>query len=325
MSIHKYILVYAVLWIFITTSCQHDTLSDDSVIDRNTTQTQTAQWIEENFTKVYGPEVIYQWQKDNSQNGVYVYPPDTTNIKQVLNAIGTLCFDTFKDIQIEGKGSLLNYCLPIRITLYGGGNPDKNSVERMYNIASQPVEMSIYHVNDFDAKDEQKVYRLIRSVYHQMMKRMLEQIPYDRETFATISDGKYINDTQLLSDIKGANNDIGLTSYANKRGFFTYLSMLNPEDDMAEMFRGCISLKEVDLRNFNTSKVTDMEKLFEGCYSLTKILLNNTYKKEAERAYHDFIAKKAFVEKYTWDNWHVKLLTIQLKSIRTLDKYLNKK
>ncbi len=317
MSIHKYILVYAVLWIFITTSCQHDTLSDDSVIDRNTTQTQTAQWIEENFTKVYGPEVIYQWQKNNSQNGVYVYPPDTTNIKQVLNAIGTLCFDTFKDIQIEGKGSLLNYCLPIRITLYGGGNPDKNSVERMYNIASQPVEMSIYHVNDFDAKDKQKVYRLIRSVYHQMMKRMLEQIPYDRETFATISDGKYINDTQLLSDIKGANNDIGLTSYANKRGFFTYLSMLNPEDDMAEMLSVILTSKPSRLNKAEEEAKTPDED--------SDPEVNNTYKKEAERAYHDFIAKKAFVEKYTWDNWHVKLLTIQLKSIRTLDKYLNKK
>ena len=160
MNIQKYFFAYIGLWALLATSCQHDTLSDDSVVDSNATQTQTAQWIEQHFTKVYGPEVVYQWQKNNSQKGVYVYPPDTTNIKQVLNAISSLCFDTFRDIQIEGKGSLLNYCLPVRITLYGGGNPDKNGVERMYNIASQPVEMSIYHVNDFDANDKQKVHRL---------------------------------------------------------------------------------------------------------------------------------------------------------------------
>ena len=126
MNIQKYFLAYISLWALLATSCQHDTLSDDSVVDSNASQTQTTQWIEQHFTKVYGPEVVYQWQKNNSQKGVYVYPPDTANIKQVLNAIGSLCFDTFRDIQTEGKGSLLNYCLPVRITLYGGGNPDKN-------------------------------------------------------------------------------------------------------------------------------------------------------------------------------------------------------
>ena len=317
MNIQKYFLAYIGLWALLATSCQHDTLSDDSVVDSNATQTQTAQWIEQHFTKVYGPEVVYQWQKNNSQKGVYVYPPDTTNIKQVLNAISSLCFDTFRDIQMEGKGNLLNYCLPVRITLYGGGNPDKNGVERMYNIASQPVEMSIYHVNDFDANDKQKVHRLVRSVYHQMMKRVLEQMPYNRAKFAAISEGKYITDTQLLSEINGANNDIGLVGYANKRGFYTYLSMLNPEDDMAEMLSVILTSTPARLKQAEDEARTPDED--------SDPEVNKRYEQEADRAYHDFMAKKMFVEQYAWNNWHVKLLTLQLKSVRTLNKYLNTK
>lgn len=43
---------------------------------------------------------------------------------------------------------------------------------------------------------------------------------------------------------------------------------------MAEMFRGCNSLTEIDLSNFNTSKVTDMNNAFRECTSLTSLDLS---------------------------------------------------
>ena len=41
------------------------------------------------------------------------------------------------------------------------------------------------------------------------------------------------------------------------------------------MFRGCSSLKELNLNNFNTNNVTDMSYMFYGCSSLKELNLNN--------------------------------------------------
>lgn len=317
MNIKRYVIVTMGIIAFVATSCQHDELSNESVIDTQEKLTKTEQWIEKHFTNVYGPEVVYQWKKSNNQQGVYVYPPDTTHIKDVLNAVALLCFDTFKDVSIEGRGNLLNYCLPVRITLYGGGNPDRHGFERMYNLYSQPIEMSIYHVNDFDKNNKKKVFTLVRSVYHQMMKRILEQLPYDRQQFAAISKGKYLGDTQLLSQITGANNDNGLVGYANKRGFVTYLSMLNAEDDMAEMLSIMLTSTPAELKHAEDEAHTPDFDIDPE--------VNKRYEKEAEQAYQDFIEKKRFVEQYVIKNWHTKLLTLQIKSVRTFNKYLNKK
>ncbi len=41
------------------------------------------------------------------------------------------------------------------------------------------------------------------------------------------------------------------------------------------MFRGCSSLKELNLSNFNNNNVTDMSYMFRGCSSLKELHLNN--------------------------------------------------
>ena len=40
---------------------------------------------------------------------------------------------------------------------------------------------------------------------------------------------------------------------------------------MSYMFSGCSSLKELDLKNFNTENVTDMSYMFYGCSELKGI------------------------------------------------------
>ena len=39
---------------------------------------------------------------------------------------------------------------------------------------------------------------------------------------------------------------------------------------MSSMFEGCSSLKNINLSNFNTNKVTDMSEMFGWCSSLKK-------------------------------------------------------
>ena len=41
------------------------------------------------------------------------------------------------------------------------------------------------------------------------------------------------------------------------------------------MFYGCLSLKELNLNNFNTNNVTDMSGMFYQCSSLKELNLNN--------------------------------------------------
>ena len=45
--------------------------------------------------------------------------------------------------------------------------------------------------------------------------------------------------------------------------------------NMSSMFRECIKLITLDLSNFNTSNVTDMSYVFNGCSSLTSLNLSN--------------------------------------------------
>jgi surface protein len=44
---------------------------------------------------------------------------------------------------------------------------------------------------------------------------------------------------------------------------------------MWDMFHGCVSLKNLSIPNFDTSKVTDMQSMFSGCKSLISLNLNH--------------------------------------------------
>ena len=44
---------------------------------------------------------------------------------------------------------------------------------------------------------------------------------------------------------------------------------------MSYMFSRCSLLKELNLNNFNTNKVTNMSYMFSGCSSLKELNLNN--------------------------------------------------
>lgn len=57
------------------------------------------------------------------------------------------------------------------------------------------------------------------------------------------------------------------------RELFDYIEVDLKKGEKAKItiLMGCSSLKKLDLRHFNTRKVTDMHKLFSGCKSLYKL------------------------------------------------------
>lgn len=66
-------------------------------------------------------------------------------------------------------------------------------------------------------------------------------------------------------------------SYCQNLECIDNISYLNTDSikSMADMFRGCRSLTNLNLTSFNTSNVTDMGRMFLGCSSLTRLDLSS--------------------------------------------------
>ena len=55
--------------------------------------------------------------------------------------------------------------------------------------------------------------------------------------------------------------------------------------DMAAMFSGCSSLKEINLNNFNTINVTNMKYMFYGCSKELQKKIISQYKSIKNEAF----------------------------------------
>ena len=314
-------IAFILSFILSCVACSEDKLSGNSVIDENKTQieaTELDNWILNNITKPYGIEVIYRWEKNSNADGVYIYPPKIEKIRAVLEAVKELGLDTYLLKEVGGKDFLLGR-LPIKLYLYGGGNPDENGVERLYNPQLTAAEMCIYNVNEFEPTDFDKVFVLMRSVHHQLAKRLMQFVSYDRDKFYAISGHRYTGTTEPIAAplgyAKTGKERFGLDNYANKRGFYTMLSFLSAEDDFAEIISSTLTStpKEVyDAGVAASTPDTDVDPE-----------VNARYAKEAEQAYKEFIAKQTFVNEYVQKEWHINLKQMQVISVRRINNYIN--
>lgn len=314
-------IAFILSFILSCVACSEDKLSGNSVIDENKTQieaTELDNWILNNITKPYGIEVIYRWEKNSNADGVYIYPPKIEKVRAVLEAVKELGLDTYLLKEVGGKDFLLGR-LPIKLYLYGGGNPDENGVERLYNPQLTAAEMCIYNVNEFEPTDFDKVFVLMRSVHHQLAKRLMQFVSYDRDKFYAISGHRYTGTTEPIAAplgyAKTGKERFGLDNYANKRGFYTMLSFLSAEDDFAEIISSTLTStpKEVyDAGVAASTPDTDVDPE-----------VNARYAKEAEQAYKEFIAKQTFVNEYVQKEWHINLKQMQVISARRINNYIN--
>ena len=305
---------------FTLMGCSNEKLSDRSVVDDGKKQienTELDKWILDNITKPYGIEVIYRWEKNASGTGTFIYPPKIEKVRAVLEAVKELGLETYQLKEVAGE-DFLRGRVPIKLYLYGGGNPDENGVERLYNHQLTAAEMCLYHVNDFNPKDADKLYVLMRSVHHQLAKRLMQLIPYDRDKFSSISANRYTGSTEPiaapLSYARTGKEKFGLDSYANKRGFYTMLSFLSAEDDFAEIISATLTSKPKELADAAvTAKTPDTDIDPE---------VAQRYAKEAEQAYKEFMEKQAFVNEYVQKAWHINLKQMQVISVRRLYSYV---
>jgi len=310
--------------VFLTTlilvGCGDEKLNERSVVNDGKKQiesTELDKWILDNITKPYGIEVVYRWEKNAGATGTFIYPPKIEKVRAVLEAVKEIGLETYGLEGVGGKGFLRGRA-PIRLYLYGGGNPDENGVERLYNHRLTAAEMCLYHVNSFEPNDSDKVYVLMRSVHHQLAKRLMQLIPYDRDKFFNISGHRYTGSTEQisapLSYARTGKEKFGLDGYANKRGFYTMLSFLSAEDDFAEIISATLTSKPKELADAAlTAQTPDTDIDPE---------VSQRYAKEAEQAYKEFIEKQTFVNEYIQKSWQINLKQMQDISVRRLYSYI---
>lgn len=316
-----YLLVTSLLLV----GCEKEApLSDRSVVEAGMVErekTELDKWILDTFTHPHGIEVEYRWDKNVVQNGNYAYPPEVSKVKGVLETIKTLWIDLYTAPEIGGEKFLLGKN-PLKIYMYGGKGLDGNGMELMDNPEITTNEMSLYDVNEFNPKDEDKVFVLMRSVHHQFARHLMELFPYDRNKFLSISKNKYLESSKSIAHVfKGETQGrrvFILARYANRKGFFTFHSLLSPEKDFAEIISSKLTHSPKDI----------LKALAEAKIPYTAGSdqdLQNEYNEQAIQAYKDLIEKQVFVEDYFNKEIKISLNYLQLISIKQLKAFAKQK
>ena len=316
---HKFCaLALLVLGISAFSSCGEDALSSTSVIAQRQSsvqETELDRWIRDSITLPYGIEVVYRQENHGGAATDYLYPPRTEQVKPVLRAFRTLCLESFAFADQDRSNFLLGRA-PLRLVLYGGAYADAHGMVRL-SLPQAPTTMMLTHCNAFSPDDPNKVYLLARMGFHQLTRRLLAQLPYDRVVFSAISGDRYTGSTAALVAAwqagRTSDQQFGIDSWANKRGFLTIHGMVSSEEDMAEMISATICATPLQVQQALTEAATpdtDADPEVQARYT-----------EEAKVAAQQLRRKQAFVTDYLQKVWHVDFRRWQITTARKLRSY----
>lgn len=316
---HKFCaLALLVLGISAFSSCGEDALSSTSVIAQRQSsvqETELDRWIRDSITLPYGIEVVYRQENHGGAATDYLYPPRAEQVKPVLRAFRALCLESFTFAEQDRSNFLLGRA-PLRLQLFGGAYADAHGMVRL-SLPQAPTTMMLTHCNAFSPNDPNKVYLLARMGFHQLTRRLLAQLPYDRVAFSAISGDRYTGSTASLVAPWQAGRTIdqqfGIDSWANKRGFLTIHGMVSSEEDMAEMISATICATPLQVQQALTEAATpdtDADPEVQARYT-----------EEAKVAAQQLNRKQAFVTDYLQKVWHVDFRRWQITTARKLRSY----
>lgn len=319
------ILSLALLSAIALTGCSKEKLSEVSVVDSNAVQrqyTELDKWIKENLTIPYGIEVVYRWERNAAQPGSFTYPPKTENVKAVLETAKHLWIDLYTKEEFGGKDFMAGKA-PIKMYMYGGKNVDIHGFELLSNATAPGSEMYIYNVNEFDPKDQGKVYSLMRSIHHQFARRLSELFDYDRDRFLSISQNRYVSSTgDFLSTVQQGISDrsriFSLTEYGHKRGFLTLNSMLSAQDDFAELISAMIMHTSKEIAQTVRISLIPFHGSDDPAAKQKAI-------EEAKQAHLELTTKIEFVSEYFSKSVGLHMGRFQLANNKLIRAYLSKK
>lgn len=284
-------------------------LSQDSVLESAYAEGEPSEldrWIAEKLTKPYNISVEYRWQKHASQQNSFSYPPQEEKIEPFLQAVLYLAIEPFSELLAEEE--LFRKIAPLKIYLYGGKNLHPIGIELIRNTEAPPIEMHLYGVNDFNPNDEEDLFALTRSIYHQLALRLTEIVPYGYEEFWKLSEGQHTGSIgfvrDFLSELNTRRAVYGYSGYSLREGFFTLYSQVSARDEMAEIL-------SIFFATTMDEKLAAYERAGRYHTDPHDPAYGERNKKAAEKAVAMLRAKEKFVTQYLAEEVEVPLIRIQ--------------
>ena len=342
-------------------SCQREKLSTQSVVDTETAQqayTDLDKWIETNITLPYGIAVEYRWDKNTAPKGTYTYPPEVSKVKPVLETIKYLWLELYSEPSLGGANFWKGKA-PLKIYLYGGKNIDGNGQE-LINSSTVGREFHLYNINNFDPRDKNKVYVLMRIVHHQFARLLGDELyPYDRQAFLNISQKDYRassnrqlygfpnDDTALYAlqyypkkrDLNNCNSALPFQYFASltqcqnahsqagidEECYYCNFTQSTPNHYGFITFQAMLSA-ENDFAEMISVPLTNLNTQIEIAKNIAKTPIDST-DEEAQRAalsYNNLLKKEAFIADYFNKKVGFSLKRLQLLSLQRLNRFNNR-
>lgn len=251
-------------------------------------QNELDKWLEQHYTQPYNIEVIYRWdaaQSYSSLSEVQLVPVEFDAVQPMMAALRDVWFEPY--IQATGNQDFLKEVAPKKIVLVG--SPEYQNGSFKLGQAEGGRKILLLNVNNFDASNESELKESLHTIVHEFT-HILHQTKLFDKKYQEISTGRYNSNWTLLSDTE-----------ARHLGFITNYSMLNKDEDFAEMVSGILVFGK---KWFDETVLAEAEKSTDN-----------------PNAKADLEAKLAIVESYFRDTWNIEFFDNETTGEKGLETY----
>ena len=245
-------------------------------------------WLFLNYTVPYNIDVVYRWdaaQAYSSLSDVQLVPVEFDAVQPMMAALRDVWFEPY--IQATGSLDFLKEVAPKKIVLVG--SPEYQNDSYKLGQAEGGRKILLLNVNNFDASNEAELKEALHTIVHEFT-HILHQTKLFSQEYQTISTGRYNSNWTLLND-----------SEARRLGFITNYSMLNKEEDFAEMVSGILVF---GYDWFKETVLAEAEKSTENPHAKA-----------------DLEAKLAIVETYFKETWNIEFFDNETTGEKGLETY----
>jgi len=245
-------------------------------------------WLEKYYTLPYNIDVVYRWdaaQSYSSLSEVQLVPIVYDAVQPMMAALRDVWFEPY--IQATGSQDFLKEVAPKKIVLVG--SPEYQNGSYKLGQAEGGRKILLLDVNSFDASNEAKLKESLHTIVHEFT-HILHQTKLFDKTYQEISTGRYNSNWTLVSDTE-----------ARHQGFITNYSMLNKDEDFAEMVSGIL--------------------VYGRDWFENTVLAEAAKSTEHPEAEADLRSKLAIIENYFKTTWYIDFFDNETTGEKGLETY----
>ena len=153
MKYNKWILIVTMIAGGIFTSCNDDSLNDNSIFDTEApARNEFDNWLLTEYVEPYNINFKYRFEDKESDHQYNLVPADYDKSVALAKLVKFLWLQSYEELMDDGGEFIKSYC-PKVITLIGSKayNPDSHSV--VLGTAEGGLKVVLYNVNDLDIEN----------------------------------------------------------------------------------------------------------------------------------------------------------------------------